>query len=95
MPFGVLNIIDVLFRSAKKDMVMESGGHTPVTSLVTSRTATPSNLSANSANQTNDNDKRTKICVYCGSSPGHNPAHMEAARQLARVMAANDIALGV
>lgn len=37
---------------------------------------------------------RTKVCVYCGSSGGSNPAHMEAARQLARVMAANDIDLG-
>ncbi|PSS00834.1 hypothetical protein BD289DRAFT_465048 [Coniella lustricola] len=38
------------------------------------------------------NGKR-KICVYCGSSPGTKPEHMEAARQLARVMAANDIGL--
>lgn len=38
--------------------------------------------------------KKTKICVYCGSSPGKNPVYMEAARQLARVMAENDIGLG-
>ncbi|KAH6850793.1 hypothetical protein B0I37DRAFT_372411 [Chaetomium sp. MPI-CAGE-AT-0009] len=37
--------------------------------------------------------KRTKICVYCGSSSGNKPEHVEAARALARVMAANNIAL--
>lgn len=37
---------------------------------------------------------RTKICVYCGASAGTNPAHIEAARELARVMAANNIDLG-
>jgi predicted Rossmann-fold nucleotide-binding protein len=37
---------------------------------------------------------RTKICVYCGASSGKNPAHMEAARQLAKAMAANNIDLG-
>ncbi|UNI18645.1 hypothetical protein JDV02_004900 [Purpureocillium takamizusanense] len=36
---------------------------------------------------------RTKICVYCGASAGGSPAHMEMARQLARVMAANNIDL--
>lgn len=37
---------------------------------------------------------RTKICVYCGSSGGNDPEHMETARELARVMAENDIDLG-
>ncbi|KAH6640909.1 hypothetical protein F5144DRAFT_116274 [Chaetomium tenue] len=37
--------------------------------------------------------KRTKICVYCGSSAGNKPEHVEAARALARVMAANNMAL--
>ncbi|KAK4137621.1 hypothetical protein BT67DRAFT_447390 [Trichocladium antarcticum] len=37
--------------------------------------------------------KRTKICVYCGSSAGNDPAHAEAARSLARLMAANKIDL--
>ncbi|KAI9898568.1 hypothetical protein N3K66_006928 [Trichothecium roseum] len=36
---------------------------------------------------------RTKICVYCGASSGSSPAHMEAARQLGRVMAENNIDL--
>jgi hypothetical protein len=38
--------------------------------------------------------KRTKICVYCGASTGTKPEHVEAARALARAMAANNIALG-
>lgn len=37
---------------------------------------------------------RTKICVYCGSSGGNDPEHVEVARELARVMAENDIDLG-
>ncbi|RFN44402.1 hypothetical protein FIE12Z_11360 [Fusarium flagelliforme] len=36
---------------------------------------------------------RTKICVYCGASPGASPTHMEAARNLARAMAAKNIDL--
>jgi uncharacterized protein (TIGR00730 family) len=36
---------------------------------------------------------RTKICVYCGASAGASPAHIEAARELGRVMAANNIDL--
>ncbi|KAJ3538104.1 hypothetical protein NM208_g6047 [Fusarium decemcellulare] len=36
---------------------------------------------------------RTKICVYCGACPGASPAHLEAARALARAMAANNIDL--
>jgi predicted Rossmann-fold nucleotide-binding protein len=38
--------------------------------------------------------KQTKICVYCGASAGNKPEHVEAARALARAMAANNIALG-
>lgn len=37
---------------------------------------------------------RTKICVFCGSSAGNDPEHVETARELARVMAENDIDLG-
>lgn len=37
---------------------------------------------------------RTKICVFCGASAGKSPAHIEAARELGRVMAANNIDLG-
>lgn len=37
--------------------------------------------------------KLVKICVYCGSCPGKNPAHIQAARDLGRVMAENNISL--
>jgi uncharacterized protein (TIGR00730 family) len=33
------------------------------------------------------------ICVYCGSGPGTNPAFMEAARRLGRILAENRIGL--
>jgi hypothetical protein len=33
------------------------------------------------------------ICVYCGSNPGRNPAHAEAARRLGRLMAQQGIGL--
>lgn len=55
----------------------------------TPRTSTPSPLNPNATK-----DRKVKIAVYCGSSPGHDPAHMEMARQLARVMAKNNISLG-
>lgn len=63
---------------------MASGGVSP---FPASRTATPSSLNADGS------AKRTKICVYCGASPGNGSAHLEAARELARLMAANDIEL--
>lgn len=65
---------------------MESGGATPL-SAPASRTDTPS------LGPSSNGVKRTRICVYCGSSTGKNPAYMEAARELARVMAANNIDL--
>ncbi|MBT8071313.1 MAG: TIGR00730 family Rossman fold protein [Gammaproteobacteria bacterium] len=34
-----------------------------------------------------------RICVYCGSSPGRNPAYIESANQLAKVMCARGIGL--
>ena len=33
------------------------------------------------------------ICVYCASGPGNNPAFMDAARQLGRILAENGIRL--
>lgn len=60
---------------------MESGGASPLPAA-----STPSDVPFE--------QRVTKICVYCGSSPGSKPEHMEAARQLARVMAANNIQLG-
>ncbi|KAK0720665.1 hypothetical protein B0H67DRAFT_643890 [Lasiosphaeris hirsuta] len=58
---------------------MASGGASP---FPDSRTSTSS-----------DAPKRTKICVYCGASPGNNPVYLESARELARLMAANNVAL--
>lgn len=34
------------------------------------------------------------ICVYCGSSTGNDPAHLQTARDLARLMATRGIKLG-
>lgn len=34
------------------------------------------------------------ICVYCGSSTGNDPAHLQTARDLARLMAARGAKLG-
>ncbi|KAI9049628.1 hypothetical protein LZ554_006653 [Drepanopeziza brunnea f. sp. 'monogermtubi'] len=36
---------------------------------------------------------KTKICVFCGSSPGYSPAHMEAARALGAALHAHNISL--
>lgn len=69
-------------------VAMESGGASPMP-----QTAATPPLANNKGDATPDQPK-TKICVYCGASPGSKPEHMEAARQLARVMAANDIGLG-
>lgn len=65
---------------------MQSGGGSPLSSFPVSRTSTPSNLNPNAP-------RRIKICVYCGASPGNDPVHMEAARALARAMAANNMGL--
>ena len=66
---------------------MDSGAPSLMPAMGTSRSATPSSLNP-------DGTKRTKICVYCGASPGKDPAYMEAARELARAMAKNNISLG-
>ncbi|ROW02628.1 hypothetical protein VSDG_01810 [Cytospora chrysosperma] len=50
--------------------------------------STPSKVSEGTAEL-----RKTKICVYCGSSPGNKPEHMEAARALAKAMAAHNIGL--
>jgi uncharacterized protein (TIGR00730 family) len=38
-------------------------------------------------------NKIRKICVYCGSGPGTNPAFVQAARDFGKVLAANNIGL--
>lgn len=40
------------------------------------------------------NVPKTKIAVYCGSSPGHDPRHLAMARNLATAMAKRNIGLG-
>lgn len=67
----------------------ESGGISPFTG-----NSTPIKNGVSDEN-TPPEKRQTKICVYCGSAPGTKPEHMEAARQLARVMAANNIGLGI
>jgi uncharacterized protein (TIGR00730 family) len=34
-----------------------------------------------------------RLCVYCGSEPGHNPVHAEAAREFGRILAEKGIGL--
>ncbi|KAH8881974.1 hypothetical protein GQ53DRAFT_666703 [Thozetella sp. PMI_491] len=69
----------------------ELSGPTPPSSVPVSRAQTPSNSDLTESHAASNT--RKTICVYCGSSPGYNPDHMEAARDLARVMAANNISL--
>jgi uncharacterized protein (TIGR00730 family) len=38
-------------------------------------------------------NKIRKICVYCGSGPGNDPAFVKAARELGEVLAGNNIGL--
>ncbi|RYO86734.1 hypothetical protein DL762_000568 [Monosporascus cannonballus] len=68
---------------------LESGGVSPMMSAPASRTDTPSNLNPNAPPKR----KQTKICVYCGSSAGKNSAHLQAARELGKLMAENNIKL--
>lgn len=44
-------------------------------------------------NDTENTSGIQTICVYCGSSPGHNPAFAEAARALGRILATAQIGL--
>ncbi|KUJ11576.1 uncharacterized protein LY89DRAFT_227770 [Mollisia scopiformis] len=53
-----------------------------VLSIASDENATPSNGSPT-----------VKVCVFCGSSAGKSPAHMEAARSLAKVFHENNISL--
>ncbi|PMD43204.1 hypothetical protein L207DRAFT_484365 [Hyaloscypha variabilis F] len=82
---------------------MASGGASPALSI---RSETPdlpnstphglsklSNVLSNTTNVHNSSPPKIKICVFLGASPGNSPAHMEAARSLARVFASNNISL--
>ncbi|KAK5993683.1 Bifunctional cytokinin biosynthesis protein [Cladobotryum mycophilum] len=55
--------------------------------------STPATIAPTGQNGTTNGVPRTKICVYCGACPGNSPEHLEVARELARVMAENDIDL--
>ncbi|KAK8111813.1 uncharacterized protein PG998_008270 [Apiospora kogelbergensis] len=67
---------------------MASGGASPLPSSASPRTSTPSsNLNPNAPS------RKVKICVYCGSAKGNDPTHMQAARDLGRLMAENNISL--
>ncbi|KAI0403395.1 hypothetical protein F4802DRAFT_599196 [Xylaria palmicola] len=67
---------------------MESGGASPFSSSATTpRTSTPSMLNGHAK------PPQTKICVYCGSSAGRNPKHVEAAQALGKAMAERNIGL--
>lgn len=37
--------------------------------------------------------KKPVVCVFCGASPGNSPAHLEAARSLAKILHENNINL--
>jgi uncharacterized protein (TIGR00730 family) len=39
------------------------------------------------------NNKIRKICVYCGSGPGNDPAYIKAAREFGKILAKNGIGL--
>ena len=34
-----------------------------------------------------------RVCVYCGSSPGHDPIHVESAREMGRAILARSLGL--
>ncbi|WQF86555.1 Putative LOG family protein [Colletotrichum destructivum] len=70
-----------------------TNGHTDVTANGTTNGTTNGTKTNGTNGLTNGAQKRTKICVYCGASPGFKPQHMEAARGLARIMAENNIDL--
>ncbi len=42
---------------------------------------------------TKTNNKIRKICVYCGSGPGTDPAFIKAAREFGKTLAENKIGL--
>ena len=39
--------------------------------------------------------KINAICVYCGSSPGTDPAFVEAAQKFGKILAENGVRLGL
>ncbi|KAB8291597.1 hypothetical protein EYC80_006397 [Monilinia laxa] len=78
---------------------MASGGVSPLTSvspvpsLQESTAPSTSSPIAQTTNSSSTTPPATKICVFCGSSPGLSPAHMAMARSLAQYMASQKISL--
>ncbi|TVY25602.1 Bifunctional cytokinin biosynthesis protein [Lachnellula hyalina] len=74
---------------------MVLNGTSPVSPTMNAESSTPSlsNLPKDTLSPPAAAGAPVKICVFCGSSPGKSPAHMEAARALAQVMARNNIQL--
>ncbi|TGO36733.1 hypothetical protein BHYA_0116g00220 [Botrytis hyacinthi] len=78
---------------------MASGGASPlsaaspVPSLRESNNPSISSPLAQTTNSSSTSPPPTKICVFCGSSPGISPSHMAMARSLAQHMAAQNISL--
>ncbi|KAG9245301.1 hypothetical protein BJ878DRAFT_541414 [Calycina marina] len=71
---------------------MASGGVSPAPGMANGIHSTDTELPLSKLNPEHVSQK-IKICVFCGASPGKSPAHMEAARELARVMHENNISL--
>jgi uncharacterized protein (TIGR00730 family) len=44
-------------------------------------------------NKIDKSSKIRKICVYCGSGPGNDPAFVQAARAFGKILAQNDVGL--
>ncbi|KAI5924332.1 hypothetical protein F4810DRAFT_664951 [Camillea tinctor] len=62
---------------------MQSGGASPIPS--------PGGVAGDST--PSSTKPRTKICVFCGASPGTSQKHMQAARELGKALADNNISL--
>ncbi|APA15160.1 hypothetical protein SS1G_08758 [Sclerotinia sclerotiorum 1980 UF-70] len=78
---------------------MASGGVSPISSgspVPSLRESTNPIMSSPLAQTTNSSTSTpppTKICVFCGASPGNSPSHMAMARSLAEHMASQNISL--
>lgn len=72
---------------------MESGGASPASFNMPNTTSSLPGPSSLSTTETASSPPPTKICVFCGASPGKSPAHMAAARELAQAFHANNISL--
>lgn len=80
---------------------MASGGASPATvpsqgpghKLPGLSPLNPASSTSASSSTTPSEDAPVRICVFCGASPGKSPAHLEAARALAKAMHEHNISL--